>query len=60
MIDTTRKIFANFGSFKVEIRQMFGDIDAKRTAVRKLLALTQTGSAISYATEFQRYENETG
>jgi hypothetical protein len=40
MIDTTRKIFVNFGSFKVEIRRMFRDIDAKRTAVRKLLALT--------------------
>jgi hypothetical protein len=57
---TTQTIFAGFGGFKREIRRMYGDIDATQTAIRKLLNLKQTGSAMTYATEFQRYGNETG
>ena len=39
---------------------MFGDFDAVKIATRKLLDLKQTGSALTYSTEFQRYAVKTG
>ncbi|OBT70718.1 hypothetical protein VF21_10640 [Pseudogymnoascus sp. 05NY08] len=38
--------------FWKEIRRMFGDIDEVKTAEDHLLRLKQTGSTLTYATEF--------
>lgn len=57
---TTKKIFKSWEGMKKEMRRMFGDIDAVKVAVRKLLDLRQTGSAITYATDFQKYGTKTG
>src|SRR5690349_15665859 len=56
----TKQIFRSFAGFKKEIRRVYGDIDEKKTAVRHLFNLKQTGSAIAYATEFQRHATKTG
>ncbi|KFY06005.1 hypothetical protein V491_08908 [Pseudogymnoascus sp. VKM F-3775] len=40
--------------FKKEIRRIFGDIDEVKTAEDHLYQLKQTGSVLTYATEFQR------
>ncbi|KFZ18780.1 hypothetical protein V501_01001 [Pseudogymnoascus sp. VKM F-4519 (FW-2642)] len=42
--------------FKKEIRRMFGDIDEVKTAEDRLYSLKQTGSALTYSTEFQSTE----
>ena len=39
---------------------MFGNFDKTQVAIRKLLALKQTGLAINYSTKFQRYRTKTG
>lgn len=57
--DTTKRIFGRYASFKALMQQTFGDIDEERTAERKLLYLKQTGSASSYAAEFQRWAIKT-
>ena len=57
---TTKTIYKTWDGFKKEIKRMFGDFNATQIAVRKLLDLRQTGSAINYATEFQRYGTKTG
>ncbi|RDL30191.1 uncharacterized protein BP5553_10469 [Venustampulla echinocandica] len=49
-----------WNGMKKEIRRMFGDIDATQVVVRKILDLRQTGTALVYATEFQRYSTKTG
>jgi hypothetical protein len=56
----TKAIFRGWDGFKTEIRKMFGDFDAVQIAVRKLLDHRQTGSAMNYSTEFQRYGAKTG
>lgn len=56
---TTQSMFGNWKGFRREIRRMFGDIDEVKTAEDHLLRLKQTGSALTYATEFQRYGNQT-
>jgi hypothetical protein len=56
---TTQVIFGSFEGFRTEIRRVFGDIDAVKTAERKLFMLKQTGSAINYSTEFRKYANQT-
>ena len=38
---------------------MFGDIDEIKTAEDHLYGLKQTGSALTYSTEFQRHANQT-
>ena len=38
---------------------MFSDIDEVKTAEDHLYGLRQVGSALTYATEFQRYANQT-
>ncbi|KAJ5571802.1 hypothetical protein N7535_005462 [Penicillium sp. DV-2018c] len=52
--DITREIFASYTVFKQKLEQTFGDIDATRTAERRLDRLRQTGSASVYAAEFQQ------
>ena len=56
---TTQTMFGTWKGFKKEIRRMFGDIDEIKTAEDHLYGLKQTGSALTYATEFQRYGNQT-
>ncbi|KFY28681.1 hypothetical protein V491_00344, partial [Pseudogymnoascus sp. VKM F-3775] len=41
--------------FKKEIRRMFGDIDKVKTVEDHLYQLKQTGSVLTYATEFQSH-----
>ncbi|ELR09840.1 hypothetical protein GMDG_08706, partial [Pseudogymnoascus destructans 20631-21] len=57
---TTQGMFGGWKGFCKEIRRMFGDIDEIKTAEDHLYALKQTGSTLTYATEFQRYGNQTG
>jgi hypothetical protein len=52
--DTTQEIFASYTAFKKKLEQTFGDIDAIRSAERRLRRLKQTGSASVYAAEFQQ------
>lgn len=59
MRTTTRQVFGRYTNFKMLMQQTFGDIDEERTAERKLLYLKQTGSASSYAAEFQRWAIKT-
>jgi hypothetical protein len=56
---TTQDIFGSFEGFRKEIKRVFGDIDAVKTAERRMFALKQTGSAINYSTEFRRHANQT-
>jgi hypothetical protein len=56
----TKRMFGNWNGFKQEIRRMFGDIDEVKTAEDHLYSLKQTGSALTYSTEFQRHANQTG
>ena len=55
----TNAIFLSWNSFKAELNRMYGDIDAIRTAERKLNSLKQTGSATDYAAKFQQYAART-
>ena len=52
--DVTKEIFASYATFKKKLEQTFGDIDAARTAERRLDRLRQTLSAAIYAAEFQQ------
>ena len=52
--DTTKEIFASYAVFKKKLEQTFGDIDAQRTAERRLERIRQTSSASIYAAEFQQ------
>ena len=38
----------NFKTFKIHVRRMFEDIDAERTAARKLINLEQKRAALMY------------
>ena len=55
----TKTMYKSWEGFKQELRRMFGDFDARQVAVRKILDLRQTGSALSYSTEFQRHSTKT-
>ena len=50
----TQQIFHSWTNFCIGIRTVYGDIDEKRTAARKLRELTQTGSVADYASKFQQ------
>ena len=50
----TTEIFNSFAKFKIRIEQTFGDVDATKTAERRLKRLRQTGSAANYFAEFQQ------
>ncbi|OBT70640.1 hypothetical protein VF21_10649 [Pseudogymnoascus sp. 05NY08] len=55
----TQSMFGSWKGFRKEIRCMFSNIDEVKTAEDHLLRLKQTGSTLTYATEFQRYSNQT-
>jgi len=55
----TRRLFGSFSNFKEDITKVFGDIDPNRTAERIIQNLKQTGSAISYSSDFQQYAGRT-
>lgn len=52
--DTTTEVFSSFANFKKRLELTFGDIDATRTAERRLKKLRQTTSASTYVAEFQQ------
>ncbi|ELR03655.1 hypothetical protein GMDG_08925, partial [Pseudogymnoascus destructans 20631-21] len=43
----TQEIFLSWGGFVRQLKSNFGDVDARRNAVRALEALKQKGSAVS-------------
>ena len=45
-------MFINFKTFKIHARRVFEDIDAERTAVRKLINLEQKRVASMYTAQF--------
>jgi hypothetical protein len=49
---TTTDIFNDYHNFRQHLENTFGDIDAARTAERKLQRIRQTHSASAYASEF--------
>jgi hypothetical protein len=57
--ETTTRVFEKFDTFKKQIQQTFGEVDAERTAERNLQNLRQSGSASSYAADFQRWAART-
>jgi hypothetical protein len=53
--DITEEVFSNYNKFKKRLLETFGDIDAKRTAERKLRRLRQNTPDVGrYAAEFQQ------
>lgn len=51
---TTADIFSNYNKFRQHLERTFGDIDATRTAERKLQKIRQQTSVSVYASEFQQ------
>ena len=47
-------MFASYNKFTEELSKVFGDVDEKKTATRRLMQLRQTGSASSYTAEFRK------
>jgi len=60
MMVQIRLIFEDWNWFKREIRRVFGDFDAKKSAETAIFNLRQIGSTMAYATEFQRHAVSTG
>jgi hypothetical protein len=52
--NTAVNIFSSYDKFKEHLEKTFGDIDAKKTAERKLKRLRQTASASAYTAEFMQ------
>ncbi|KAJ5239577.1 hypothetical protein N7468_004196 [Penicillium chermesinum] len=52
--EATKEVFASYSNFKKKLEATFGDVDATRTAERRLRRLRQTGSASVYTAEFQQ------
>jgi hypothetical protein len=52
--EETRAVFGTYEGFTSELTKIFGDVDEKKVATRKLRQLRQTGSARSYTAEFRR------
>ena len=53
----TKEVFSDtdgYEKFRSHLNKTFGDVDATRTAERKLRHLRQTTSAVAYASEFQQ------
>jgi len=50
--DVTKDLFTSYKVFKKKLEMTFRDIDATRTAERRLRRLRQTGLASIYAAEF--------
>ena len=53
--DKTNEIFTSLEEFKKQIRIVFGTINQKRTAERKICNIVQKGAAVTYAANFQRH-----
>jgi Retrotransposon gag protein len=51
--DRTTRVFSSYNEMSKAIIQVFGDIDERKTAARKLQQLRQTTSVRNYITEFQ-------
>ncbi|OQE16980.1 hypothetical protein PENSTE_c022G07598 [Penicillium steckii] len=51
---TAQNIFNSYNNFKNHLERTFGDIDAKKTAERKLQRIRQTGAASAYTAEFMQ------
>jgi len=49
---TTQSMFSTWKGFKKEIHRLFSDINEIKTVEDRLYELQQTGSALTYATEF--------
>ncbi|KFY90765.1 hypothetical protein V500_04970 [Pseudogymnoascus sp. VKM F-4518 (FW-2643)] len=53
--DSTKSIFVSWTGFVKQLKANFGDLDARRNAVRAIQALKQKGSAVTYTAEFQQH-----
>ncbi|KAJ6138759.1 Retrotransposon polyprotein [Penicillium samsonianum] len=53
-LTTTTEVFGGYYNFRKHLKRTFGDIDAARTAERKLQKIRQQTSASVYASEFQQ------
>ena len=53
--DKTNEIFTSLEEFKKQIRIVFGTVNQKRTAERKICNIVQKGAAATYAANFQRH-----
>ena len=51
----TKEIFGFYDKFQEKIKRVFGDVEEKRNAERRLESLVQSTSAAHYASEFQQY-----
>jgi hypothetical protein len=52
--DRTMSVLASYKTLSKAMTQVFGDIDERKTAARKLQQLRQTSSVREYITEFQK------
>ena len=50
----TDNMFRSYDYFTKELSKVFGDVDEKKTATRRLMQLKQTGSASTYTAEFRK------
>jgi len=57
--DETNEIFQSYEVFKEKLTQTFGDLDKKRAAERKIMALRQMTSVGEYTAQFQKYASKT-
>ena len=54
----TKVLFKGLADFKDELRKIYGNVDKKHIAERKLQALRQTHSASVYAAEFRKLASQ--
>ncbi|OWY54200.1 hypothetical protein AALT_g8743 [Alternaria alternata] len=52
--EETRALFASWAEFKEEIGRIFGEVDAKNQAEKKITRLRQTASVSAYTAEFKQ------
>jgi len=52
-------MFSSWEGFLDRLIQIYGNLEVTTTAERKLLELTQKGSATDYTTMFQTYATQT-
>lgn len=52
----TQALFAGWTEFKEEIERIFGEIDAKNQAKKKITRLKQTTSVATYTAEFKQLQ----
>ncbi|KAJ5589600.1 gag-pol polyprotein [Penicillium hordei] len=56
--DTTTNIFSEYRNFRRHLENTFGDIDAARTAQKKLQRIRQTGTMSSYASDWNEIRRQ--